>query len=140
MPVVKSYSIAPLSTTNPPLIDVVANPPLVDIENIGEPDAVPVTKLEDVAMVQAYEVEFGIVVVEDEAKIKLMPPRRMDSFVIPLLPAIEKRAPGVDVPMPTLPKAEFAVLRVNKGVFAVDVAKLKTLARPFGIVEVDPRV
>ena len=65
----KSYSIAPLSTTNPPLIEVVASPPFVDIENMGEPVAVPSAKLDDVAMVHANAVLFGIVVVERFAKL-----------------------------------------------------------------------
>ena len=62
MPLVKSYSTASESIKNPPRREVVASPPLVLIERIGTADV-------DVAIVQAYAVEFGIVVVERFAKL-----------------------------------------------------------------------
>ena len=65
-----------------------------------------------------------------------MPERRIDSFPLLYFPASEKRAPGVEVPMPILPNAEAAVLSVKSGVFVVDVAKLKTFGRAFGNVVV----
>ena len=58
VPGVKSYSTAPESMENPPRIEVVASPPLVLMERIG-------TAVVDVAMVQAYAVEFKIVEVEE---------------------------------------------------------------------------
>ena len=60
MPLVKSYSTASESTTNPPRMDVVANVLLVEILNMA-------SAVVDVAMVHEYEREFGIVVVEDDA-------------------------------------------------------------------------
>ena len=58
VPVEQSYSIAPPSTLKPPIIEVVASPPLVLMEKIG-------TAVVDVAMVQAYAVEFKMVEVEE---------------------------------------------------------------------------
>ena len=46
VPVEKSYSIAPLSTINPPRIEVVARPPFVEIAKIG-------ISVVEVAIVQA---------------------------------------------------------------------------------------
>jgi len=60
MPEVKSYSTASESTVNPPLIEVVANELLVEILNMA-------SAVVEVAMVQAYEVESGMVEVDEEA-------------------------------------------------------------------------